>query len=291
MGRPGKPVRERRSHRLSAGAAPAFFGVTAAICLSATAIAGTSAGAATVHPSATAHAATHQTAQRPTELLSALMQAKAKTPESGLLASYKVRSGDSLSAIAQHFYHSSSAWPVIFWANHGQIRWANEISTGQVLRVPVKPTNIPAAPKQLGPTAAPVAAPTHVAAAQYAPVQSAPAQSAPVQSAPAQSAPVESAPAQYAPAQSAPAQAVPAANYSGSSGLQQCIISRESGGNSQVMNGSGHYGLYQFSASTWQEYGGSAGSFGNASVAEQNTVFNNAIAAGGASNWTPYDGC
>ena len=264
MGRPGKPVRERRSHRLSAGAAPAFFGVTAAICLSATAIAGTSAGAATVHPSATAHAATHQTAQRPTELLSALMQAKAKTPESGLLASYKVRSGDSLSAIAQHFYHSSSAWPVIFWANHGQIRWANEISTGQVLRVPVKPTKIPAAPKQLGPAAAPVA--VHVTAAQYAPVES-------------------------APAQSAPAQAVPAANYSGSSGLQQCIISRESGGNSQVMNGSGHYGLYQFSASTWQEYGGSAGSFGNASVAEQNQVFNTAIAAGGASNWTPYDGC
>ena len=279
MGRPGKPVRERRSHRLSAGAAPAFFGVTAAICLSATAIAGTSASAATVHPSATAHAATHQTAQRPTELLSALMRAKAKTPESGLLASYKVRSGDSLSAIAQHFYHSSSAWPVIFWANHGQIRWANEISTGQVLRVPVKPAKIPAAPKQLGPAAAPVA--VHVTAAQYAP-----AESAPVQAAPAESAPV-----QAAPAQAAPAQAAPAASYSGGSGLQQCIISRESGGNSQVMNASGHYGLYQFSASTWQAYGGSAGSFGNASVAEQNTVFNNAIAAGGASNWTPYDGC
>ncbi len=239
-----------------------------------------------MHPSKTTHAAVQQTAQRPTELLSALMRAKAKTPESGLLASYKVRSGDSLSGIAQHFYHSSSVWPVIFWANHGQIRWANEISTGQTLRIPVKPTKIPAAPKQLGPASAPVAAPTHVAAAQYAPVESAPAQSAPAESAPAQYAP-----AQSAPAQSAPAQAVPAANYSGSSGLQQCIISRESGGNSQVMNGSGHYGLYQFSASTWQEYGGSAGSFGNASVAEQNQVFNSAIAAGGASNWTPYDGC
>jgi nucleoid-associated protein YgaU len=232
-----------------------------------------------VHPSATAHAATHQAAQRPTELLSALMRAKAKTPESGLLASYKVRSGDSLSAIAQHFYHSSSAWPVIFWANHGQIRWANEISTGQVLRVPVKPAKIPAAPKQLGPAAAPVA--VHVTAAQYAP-----AESAPVQAAPAESAPV-----QAAPAQAAPAQAAPAASYSGGSGLQQCIISAESGGNSQVMNASGHYGLYQFSESTWQAYGGSAGSFGNASVAEQNQVFNNAIAAGGASNWTPYDGC
>jgi len=281
LGRPGKPVRERRPHRLPAGAAPTLFGVTAALCLSATAIAGTSASAATVHPSETAHAATQQAAQRPTELLSALMRARAKTPESGLLASYAVRSGDSLSGIAQHFYHSSSAWPVIFWANHGQIRWANEISTGQVLRIPVKPATIPAAPGQLGPAAAPVAAPTHVAAAQ----------SAPVESAPVQSAPVESAPVQAAPAQAAPAQAAPAATYSGGSGLQQCIISAESGGNSQVMNGSGHYGLYQFSASTWQEYGGSAGSFGNASVAEQNQVFNNAIAAGGASNWTPYDGC
>ena len=69
------------------------------------------------------------------------------------------------------------------------------------------------------------------------------------------------------------------------------MIARESGGNSQVMNSSGHYGLYQFSASTWQAYGGSASSFGNASVAEQNRVFNNAMAQGGQSNWSPYDGC
>jgi LysM repeat protein len=254
--------------------------VTAALCLSATALAGTSASAATVHPSKTTHAAAQQAAQRPTELLSALMRAKAKTPESGLLANYTVRSGDSLSGIAQHFYHSSSAWPVIFWANHGQIRWANEISTGQKLSVPVKPATIPAAPKQLGPAAAPVAAPTHVTAEQSAPVESAPVESAPVQAAPVQAAPAQAAPAQAAPA-----------SYSGGSGLQQCIISAESGGNSQVMNASGHYGLYQFSASTWQEYGGSASSFGNASVSEQNQVFNNAISAGGASNWTPYDGC
>jgi hypothetical protein len=59
----------------------------------------------------------------------------------------------------------------------------------------------------------------------------------------------------------------------------------------QVMNSSGHYGLYQFSASTWQAYGGSASSFGNASVSEQNRVFNNAMAQGGQSNWSPYDGC
>ena len=70
------------------------------------------------------------------------------------------------------------------------------------------------------------------------------------------------------------------------------MIARESGGNPQVMNGSsGHYGLYQFSASTWAAYGGNPADFGHASVAEQNQVFANAIAAGGQSNWAPYDGC
>ena len=69
------------------------------------------------------------------------------------------------------------------------------------------------------------------------------------------------------------------------------MIARESGGQSQVMNATGHYGLYQFSASTWQAYGGSAGSFGHASVAEQNAVFATAMARGGQSNWSPYDGC
>ena len=69
------------------------------------------------------------------------------------------------------------------------------------------------------------------------------------------------------------------------------MIARESGGNSQVMNSSGHYGLYQFSAGTWAAYGGNPADFGNASVAEQNQVFDNAIAAGGESNWAPYDGC
>ena len=70
-----------------------------------------------------------------------------------------------------------------------------------------------------------------------------------------------------------------------------CVVSRESGGNSQVMNASGHYGLYQFSASTWVAYGGSSADFGHASVAEQERVFSNALAQGGESNWSPYDGC
>jgi hypothetical protein len=75
------------------------------------------------------------------------------------------------------------------------------------------------------------------------------------------------------------------------SGFQRCVIARESGGNSQVMNSSGHYGLYQFSEPTWEAYGGSAADFGHASVAEQNQVFSNAMARDGDSNWSAYDGC
>lgn len=75
------------------------------------------------------------------------------------------------------------------------------------------------------------------------------------------------------------------------SSFQACVIARESGGNPQVMNASGHYGLYQFSSSTWAEYGGNPADFGNASVSEQNQVFANAMAAGGQFNWSPYDGC
>lgn len=86
--------------------------------------------------------------------------------------------------------------------------------------------------------------------------------------------------------------AAPAQPYYGNSSFQSCVISRESGGNSQVMNSSGHYGLYQFSFSTWTAYGGNPADFGNASVAEQNQVFYNAMATpNGASNWAPYDGC
>ena len=176
---------------------------------------------------------------------------------------YTVRPGDTLSTIAGRVYHDPGAWPVLYWANHSQIRWANMISAGQVLKIPAKPAKIPSAPGELGTAATLAAAPAEATAATPA----------------------------YAPAASAVA---PAASYSGGTpggSFGQCVVARESGGNSQVMNSSGHYGLYQFSEATWVAYGGSAGSFGNASVAEQNQVFANALAQGGQSNWSAYDGC
>jgi LysM repeat protein len=189
--------------------------------------------------------------------------------------SYTVQSGDTLSAIAQRYYSNPSFWPALFAANHGEIANPNVIQVGQVLTVPAKPANAPAVPS--GFSAAPAPAPAPAQSSSYetpAPVQ--------------QSAPQQTAPQQYGSVESAPVQQV---STMGDSSFQQCVISRESGGNPQVTNSSGHYGLYQFSASTWAEYGGNPADFGHASAAEQNQVFDNAIAAGGQSNWAPYDGC
>jgi hypothetical protein len=163
-----------------------------------------------------------------------------------------------LSSIAERFYQNPDFWPVLYWANHSRIQDANAIQAGQVLAVPVKPAKVPSPPSVLGP------APASTPAPAYAP-PAAQQGAAPVQV---------------------------ASTYTGANGsFQACVIAAESGGNSQVMNSSGHYGLYQFSASTWAAYGGNPGDFGNATVAEQNQVFENAMAAGGASNWAPYDGC
>jgi nucleoid-associated protein YgaU len=200
-------------------------------------------------------------------------------------ATYTVKHGDTLSAIAERLYSSPHYWPVLYWANHSKIRYANVIQVGQVLTVPVKSATIPAPPSVLGPD--PASAPASAPATRAVSVQSeAPAPAEPARSAPEAGTADEARPVM----QSAPERAS-TVSTGGDSSFQACVITRESGGNSQVMNASGHYGLYQFSASTWAEYGGSGSDFGHASVAEQNQVFDKAIAAGGQYNWSPYDGC
>jgi hypothetical protein len=94
-----------------------------------------------------------------------------------------------------------------------------------------------------------------------------------------------------APASSTPALSTTSSGPYPGGAFGACVVARESGGNPQVMSPSGYYGLYQFSASTWAEYGGNPADFGHATVAEQNQVFANALAAGGESNWSLYDGC
>lgn len=176
---------------------------------------------------------------------------------------YTVHRGDSLSSIARKSYGDDRKWTNIFWANKTRIHWANIILTGWVLNLPA-PGPAKVAPRQLGPIVAP-------------PVRAA--------------LPVRGSDGAASSAITYSAPTYGSVNPNDYSGFQRCVISRESGGNSQVMNSSGHYGLYQFSASTWQAYGGSAADFGHASPAEQTRVFDTAMAQGGQSNWSPYDGC
>jgi hypothetical protein len=95
--------------------------------------------------------------------------------------------------------------------------------------------------------------------------------------------------------QPSPAPSSPPPNLSGGSdpahsALGICIRNAEEGGSYAWGPGNGG-GAYQFVIGTWETYGGAASEFGVAGPAYQDQIFNNAIAAGGASNWTAYDGC
>jgi hypothetical protein len=272
VGRHSKPSRIQLPHArpsiAATAAAPTLAGVVAAFVL---AQHGTSAApqADAPAPGLAPHRAAAETASPPSvseaQLLAAARRA-AQKPAAAPAISYTVQPGDTLSSIAARFYHNTAAWPVLFWANQGRgsgaIQWADDIHSGQVLTIPREPARIPSPPAQL----APAYSPRHASTVPVAAQSPAPAGDWPTGG-------------------SVYAGPVPGGAFG------QCVVSRESGGQAQVMNSSGHYGLYQFSASTWAEYGGNPADFGHASVAEQNQVFANAIAAGGEDNWAPYDGC
>jgi hypothetical protein len=100
---------------------------------------------------------------------------------------------------------------------------------------------------------------------------------------------------QAAAQQPSPPPSSPPPNLSGGSdpahsALGICIRNAEEGGSYAWGPGNGG-GAYQFAIGTWEAYGGAASQFGVAGPAYQDQIFNNAIAAGGASNWTAYDGC
>ena len=113
-------------------------------------------------------------------VLAASRQAAGHRAASAQAVKYTVRPGDSLSAIAGRVYHNPDAWPVLYWANHSQIRWANIITAGQVLKVPAKPAKIPSAPGLLGPAApapgasAPAPAEATAVSPAYAPAAATP---------------------------------------------------------------------------------------------------------------------
>jgi hypothetical protein len=303
LGRHSKPSRIRLPHgapTAAVAAAPTLAGVVAAFFLSQQMPVAAAAAEAPAHsaaldavyqpdtssgPSVTSLSATLSTPQLIAATREALMSdmqaawqtASREKQSTSLPAWYKVQPGDSLSAIAARFYHNPDAWPVLYWRNQDKIRWADDITVGEVLRIPAEPAHIPSPPAQLHAAPAPVVSTT----ASYTPQH---ASSAPVQ---AQSSSTQT-------QQPDP----PAASTTGSLGalpggaFEQCVIERESGGNPQVMNSSGHYGLFQFSYSTWVGYGGVPSEFGDATVAEQEQVFATALASpNGEDNWAPYDGC
>lgn len=164
-----------------------------------------------------------------------------------------VENGDTLSQIAADHCGNPADWTGIWRANESKIPDWNLIYKGQVLLVACKTASLPV-----------VAAVTSVTLpAKHHSYQ------APV------SAPVHETDVSTA----------------GMGGFQSCVIRAESGGNSQIWNASGHYGLYQFSSSTWAAHGGPPGDFGHASAAEQTQIFWNTVHEDGTSDWAPYDGC
>jgi murein DD-endopeptidase MepM/ murein hydrolase activator NlpD len=166
-----------------------------------------------------------------------------------------VRPGDSLSGIAARY---RIEWPGLYEANRAVIGGnPNLLVPGEHLRVPSATSAARLAASYRPPAAAVTLVPSPAPATAELLADQAPS----------------------------PEPTAPAGSF------QQCVISRESGGDAQVMNGSGHYGLYQFSYSAWVAAGGNPGDFGNASVSEQNQVFATAYAQDGTSPWAPYDGC
>lgn len=85
----------------------------------------------------------------------------------------------------------------------------------------------------------------------------------------------------------------PSASVSGqrpSSSFQQCVQFRENSDSYAWGTGNGG-GAYQFEPSTWAEYAPAGAVYGEASPAQQDQAFDNAVAAGDSSAWSQYDGC
>jgi LysM repeat protein len=172
-------------------------------------------------------------------------------------ASYVVRPGDSLSAIAAHAYGSKADWPAVWWANRHLVANPNMIAVGQRLRLP--------------------------ASGQVPPWMARAAQAAITKAAPAPVAPA-SAPQADLPAS---AQATAPAVASSGGANWAAIAACESGGNWSTNTGNGFYGGLQFTEQTWLAYGGGqyAASANLATPAQQIAVAQRVLAAQGIGAW------
>jgi LysM repeat protein len=172
-------------------------------------------------------------------------------------ASYTVRPGDSLSAIAAHAYGNKADWPALWWANRHQVANPNMIAAGQRLRLPAS-GHVPSWMAKAALAAMGVAGSAPVASASAPPTQSPVAVQA----------------------------ATPAAASSGGANWA-AIAACESGGNWSANTGNGFYGGLQFTEQTWLAYGGGqyAASANQATSAEQIAVAQRVLAAQGIGAW------
>jgi nucleoid-associated protein YgaU len=196
--------------------------------------------------------------QRPTRVVSVYVPAQ-----------YRVKAGDTLSSIAKVSCGHAGRWPDVWWANRKTVKNPNNIAIGWNLNIPVCGH---VSPKVLGRALAAIPAPP------------APPKASSVQLDQSSTTPA-AAPQTPAAAPSTPL------STAGMGSFEACVIHAESGGNDQIWNASGHWGAFQFSASTWAAHGGNPADFGSAGFAEQQQVFFNTVAADGTSDWAPYDGC
>lgn len=179
-------------------------------------------------------------------------------------ASYTVRQGDSLSAIAARTYGKAADWPAVWWANRHQVRDPNLVTAGERLMLPAS-GHVTAAMASAARAALPAPPPSDPApATPAAPVTTA-------QSDPPASAPVYN---------SAPAPSSGGVNWS-------AIAACESGGNWSISTGNGFYGGLQFTQQTWLAYGGGqyAPSANLASESEQIAVGQRVLASQGIGAW------
>ena len=182
-------------------------------------------------------------------------------------ASYTVRPGDSLSAIAAHAYGSGADWPAVWWANRHQVANPDVIATGQRLNLPAN-GQVPAWMARAALAAIPAASPAPAPVTSVSAPQADPAT------------PVQAAPAQAAPAQAAAPSSSGGANWS-------AIAACESGGNWGANTGNGFYGGLQFTEQTWLAYGGGryASSANQASEPQQIAVAQQVLAGQGIGAW------
>ena len=172
-------------------------------------------------------------------------------------ASYTVRPGDTLSAIAAHAYGRGADWPAVWWVNRHQVANPNMIAAGQRLQLPAS-GHVP---------------PWMARAAQAAMLAPASAPAAPVSARSADP--------------SAPVQAAAPVSASSGGANWSAIAACESGGNWSASTGNGFYGGLQFTEQTWLAYGGGqyASSANLASPAQQIAVAQRVVAGQGIGAW------